>query len=101
METRSRDYNLNLRVQTLRFAYLDHFKKLNSFRNSSTSAGIPVDNKVYEIMGPLLSRSWKEKGKIVAEMWGQGVPTVSQLVAEIDAAVETYLKIGNLNCDRI
>ena len=46
-------------------------------------------------MGPLLSRSWKEKGKKVAEMWGRGVPTVSQLVTEIDAAVETYMKMGN------
>ena len=95
MDNRSRDYNLNLRIQTLRFAYLDHFKKLNSFRNSCNSTGIPVDKKVYEIMGPLLSRSWKEKGTKVAEMWGRGVPTVSQLVTEIDAAVETYMKMGN------
>lgn len=78
-------------VSTLRFAYLDHFKKLNSSSNALNpiaSDPIPVDRKIYEVMWPLLRRSWKEKGKKAAERWSHEVESIKQLITEIDEAVE-------------
>jgi hypothetical protein len=69
---------------------LDHFKKLNSFSNSLTfiaSDPCRVDRKIYELMWPLLRRGWKEKGRKAAERWSHDVPSIKQLITEIDEVV--------------